>query len=228
MENRNQQSSSKNRAKANRYLYIAAAAVLCVGAILTGVLLTLQGRETPEVPSDLPSSTVPDDTTVTPPDDTDVSKILPTFVAPAVGLVTQSHDLDTLVFSKTYDLWRVHRGIDISCEAGAAVMAAADGTVAEILDDPFLGKTVRITHNGGGETVYANLGAELAEGLAVGKPVLCGQVIGCVGESAASEIAEEPHLHFEMTVAGKSVDPLSYISAESRAASLSQDTAYEG
>lgn len=226
MENKNQQQSKKNRSKANRYLYIAAAAVLCLGAILTGVLLSVRNRETSVNPDNVPAVTTPDDDPKEP--DIDVTKILPEFVAPAVGLVTQSHDLDVLVFSKTENLWRVHRGIDISCKAGAAVMAAADGKVSEILDDPFFGKTVKITHNGEGVTIYSNLAAELAEGLEVGKEVKCGQVIGCVGETASREIAEEPHLHFEMTVAGKSVDPMTYISAESRAASLTKDTAYEG
>ena len=226
MENKNQQQSKKNRSKANRYLYIAAAAVLCLGAILTGVLLSVRNRETPVNPDNVPAVTTPYDDPKEP--DIDVTKILPEFVAPAVGLVTQSHDLDVLVFSKTENLWRVHRGIDISCKAGAAVMAAADGKVSEILDDPFFGKTVKITHNGEGVTIYSNLAAELAEGLEVGKEVKCGQVIGCVGETASREIAEEPHLHFEMTVAGKSVDPMTYISAESRAASLTKDTAYEG
>ena len=124
MENKNQQQSKKNRSKANRYLYIAAAAVLCLGAILTGVLLSVRNRETPVNPDNVPAVTTPDDDPKEP--DIDVTKILPEFVAPAVGLVTQSHDLDVLVFSKTENLWRVHRGIDISCKAGAAVMAAAD------------------------------------------------------------------------------------------------------
>ena len=141
MENKNQQQSKKNRSKANRYLYIAAAAVLCLGAILTGVLLSVRNRETPVNPDNVPAVTTPDDDPKEP--DIDVTKILPEFVAPAVGLVTQSHDLDVLVFSKTENLWRVHRGIDISCKAGAAVMAAADGKVSEILDDPFFGKTVK-------------------------------------------------------------------------------------
>ena len=43
MENKNQQQSKKNRSKANRYLYIAAAAVLCLGAILTGVVVSVSG-----------------------------------------------------------------------------------------------------------------------------------------------------------------------------------------
>ena len=152
MENKNQQQSKKNRSKANRYLYIAAAAVMCLGAILTGVLLSVRNRETPVNPDNVPAVTTPDDDPKEP--DIDVTKILPEFVAPAVGLVTQSHDLDVLVFSKTENLWRVHRGIDISCKAGAAVMAAADGKVSEILDDPFFGKTVKITHNGEGVTIY--------------------------------------------------------------------------
>lgn len=224
MENKNQQKNNKNRVKANRILYIAAAAVLCVGAVLTGVFLSLRNNDA-TVPDDVPVGNLPDE-----PNDPviDTSAILPEFVAPAVGLVTKGHDLDTLVFSKTDDVWRVHRGIDISCAMGAEVMAAADGTVSEILDDPFLGKTVKISHNGQGVTIYSNLAGELAEGIEVGAAVKCGQVIGCVGESAISEIADEPHLHFEMTVAGASVDPMDYLSAESRAASLTQDTAYEG
>ena len=38
-------------------------------------------------------------------------------------------------------------------------------------------------------------------------------MLGAVGESALIEIAEEPHLHFALRVAGESVNPLDYISA---------------
>lgn len=226
MENKNQPKKEKNRVKANRILFVTAAAVLCLGAILTGVLLSLQQDDILPV-GDVPAASVPNDQDNEPPV-VDTSAILPEFVSPAVGLVTKRHDLDTLVFSQTNDDWRVHRGIDISTALGASVMAAADGTVTEILDDPLLGKTVKISHNGEGVTVYANLSAELAEGITVGASVTCGQVIGCVGETAISEMADEPHLHFEMTVAGVSVDPMDYISESSKAASLSADTAYEG
>lgn len=226
MENKNQPKKEKNRVKANRILFVTAAAVLCLGAILTGVLLSL--RQDDILPADdVPAVSVPNDQGSEPPV-VDTSSILPEFVSPAVGLVTKRHDLDTLVFSQTNDDWRVHRGIDISTALGASVMAAADGTVTEILDDPLLGKTVKISHNGEGVTVYANLSAELAEDITVGASVTCGQVIGCVGETAISEMADEPHLHFEMTVAGVSVDPMDYISESSKAASLSADTAYEG
>ena len=47
----------------------------------------------------------------------------------------------------------------------------------------------------------------------MGDTVKSGEVLGAVGESALIEIAEEPHLHFALSVAGKSVNPLDYISA---------------
>ena len=59
-----------------------------------------------------------------------------------------------------------------------------------------------------------------------GVEVMKGQLLGYVGDTAMLEIAEEPHLHMEMTVAGLQVDPLDYFS-EAVIATLSQDTAYE-
>jgi murein DD-endopeptidase MepM/ murein hydrolase activator NlpD len=54
----------------------------------------------------------------------------------------------------------------------------------------------------------------LAEGIKAGASVKSGQAIGTVGETAISELADEPHLHFEMTVGGLSVDPLEYFSEQ--------------
>ena len=75
-------------------------------------------------------------------------------------------------------------------------------------------------------THYKNLDADLAESIKVGHVVKCGEVIGVVGDSAMVEIAEEPHLHFEVSVAGRSVDPLEYLD-ESALVSLSQNVNYE-
>ena len=57
---------------------------------------------------------------------------------------------------------------------------------------------------------YKNLDPVIASGIAVGTNVTQGQLIASVGESAMVEIADEPHLHFEMTVADLMVDPLEY------------------
>ena len=109
------------------------------------------------------------------------------------------------------DSYRTHDGIDICAGAGEGVMAAADGIVTEVYAHPMMGTTVVIRHDGDAESVYQNLAEDVA--VSVGDTVKSGEVLGAVGESALIEIAEEPHLHFALRVAGKSVNPLDYISA---------------
>jgi murein DD-endopeptidase MepM/ murein hydrolase activator NlpD len=82
-----------------------------------------------------------------------------------------------------------------------------------------LGKTVEITHNETHKSLYSNLD-NLSVSLNVGDEVEAGAVIGKIGDSSVSELAEEPHLHFEMMVNGESVNPLDYITEESKSASL--------
>ena len=59
-----------------------------------------------------------------------------------------------------------------------------------------------------------------------GMTVRQGQLLGTVGDTAMVEIADEPHLHMEMTVKGLQVDPLDYFSA-AVIATLAEDTAFE-
>ena len=84
-----------------------------------------------------------------------------------------------------------------------------------------LGNTVEITHEGGIVSRYSNLSETSLP--TVGTKVDSGAKIGCVGDSAISELADEAHLHFEMLVSGVSVNPLDYISEESKSASLGID-----
>ena len=141
-----------------------------------------------------------------------------TFIAPISGTVVKSHSTTVPVYSETLEEWRIHTGIDISCDEGASVFAACDGTVSAVRSDPLLGKTIEITHEGGIKTVYSNLAAD---GLvAVGKEVRAGEKIATVGDTSISELADEAHLHFAMYVNGVSVDPLDYIAPLSKESSL--------
>jgi murein DD-endopeptidase MepM/ murein hydrolase activator NlpD len=136
-----------------------------------------------------------------------------------VGTVIKSHSATTPVFSTTLEEWRIHTGIDISCDDGAEVCAAEAGVVSRIFNHPMLGKTVEITHNETHKSLYSNLD-NLSVSLNVGDAVEAGAVIGKIGDSSVSELADEPHLHFEMVVNGESVNPLDYITEESKSASL--------
>ena len=136
-----------------------------------------------------------------------------------VGEVVKGHSIDTPVFSDTLQEWRVHTGIDISADEGTEVRAAADGTVTKVYSDPLLGKTVEITHDGGIVSLYSNLAsADIA--VKEGDAVKSGALLGYVGDTSLSELADEAHLHFAIKVEGVSVNPLDYISEDSKKASL--------
>ena len=172
----------------------------------------------PEV-SDTPSNT----TSQTGP----VSKPVPTFSLPVSGKLYKYHDAETQVFSNTMNDYRIHLGVDIATAEGAPVYAAAEGSVSKIWSDPLMGYCIAITHSGDAVTVYKNLAKDLPLGISEGAKVNAGQQIASVGESAMVEVADEPHLHFEMTVGGLQVDPLEYFSAKDVAA-LESDENYGG
>lgn len=225
---------NSNAMRANRLLYMIVVAVLCLTALIIGITAALNRSGEKKKPSDTtPSTTAPISVTspITTPapvnPEQPVPETPPTLIAPTAGAVTAVHDLTVPVFSDTMQDWRVHRGIDISAAVGAPVCAAADGTVQRVWRDPMMGYSVSVTHTGGMTTIYQNLSENYAEGIAVGAAVKAGDALGTIGDSSISELAEEPHLHFIVELDGKCVDPLSYISEESRAASLVADTAYE-
>ena len=141
------------------------------------------------------------------------------FVAPVSGSIMKSHSVDTPVFSQTLGDWRVHTGIDISAELGADVLAVAGGEVTAVRSDHFFGKTVEITHDGGIVSVYSNLSNDGIT-VKVGDKVKSGEKIGAVGDTSLTELADESHLHFEILVSGASVNPLDYISDESKKTEL--------
>lgn len=132
-----------------------------------------------------------------------------TFVMPVDGEIIRGYAEDSLVYSETLQEWIVHQAIDIKANSRDVVKASAEGTVSAIKSDPRYGLTVIIEHDGGFKTVYSNL--LTAEFVVEGEQVKQGQTLGTVGSSATFEIADEPHLHFEMLKDSVYVDPTIYI-----------------
>ena len=131
------------------------------------------------------------------------------FIMPVEGEIVRGFAKESLVFSKTLQEWIVHQAIDIKANSRDVVKSVAEGTVTAIKNDPRYGLTVIIEHDGGSKTVYSNL--LTAEFVVEGEKVKQGQTIGTVGSSATFEIADEPHLHFEMLKDSEYVDPSIYI-----------------
>lgn len=133
----------------------------------------------------------------------------PVFTKPVEGEISVNFAKDNLVYSETLQEWVTHNGIDINAEKTTVVKASADGTVKAIKNDPRYGITVILQHQNGYETVYSNL--LTAEFVKEGENVTTGQTLGTVGNTATFEIAQEPHLHFEILKDGENVDPNLYI-----------------
>jgi len=131
------------------------------------------------------------------------------FIWPLSGNIATEYSVDELVYNKTMMAWRTHAGLDIEASIGTKVMAAADGTVADVRDDDMYGTTVVIDHGAGLMSVYSNLAR--VPTVKPGDTVALGAVIGAVGDTAIGEAGEVAHLHFAMSLDGDSVDPGEYL-----------------
>jgi len=104
---------------------------------------------------------------------------------------------------------RAHQGIDFAAAYGAPVRAVGDGTVTYAGRMGGYGNLVEIRHAGNRSSRYAHLSG-FGDGIHVGARVEQGQTIGFVG---ASGLATAPHLHYELRVGGRAVNPRSQLAA---------------
>ena len=131
------------------------------------------------------------------------------FQKPVEGEIVREFAQENLVYSETLEEWVTHNGIDIKADKTTVVKAAEAGVVKSIKNDPRYGLTIVIEHDDVYQTVYSNL--LTSEFVVEGETVEKGQSIGTVGNSAVFEIADEPHLHFEILKDAIAVDPAIYI-----------------
>lgn len=131
------------------------------------------------------------------------------FEKPVDGEIVKEYAKDNLVYSNTLQEWTTHLGIDIKADKTTVVKAAEAGTVKTIKNDPRYGLTIVIEHENGYQTIYSNLLS--SEFVVEGEKVEKGQSIGTVGNTAAFEIADEAHLHFEVLKDSIQVDPNIYL-----------------
>lgn len=131
------------------------------------------------------------------------------FMKPVEGEIIKEFAIDNLVYSATLQEWIVHKGIDIKAPRTTVVKSAEEGTVKAIKNDPRYGLTIIIEHSDGFKTVYSNL--LTTEFVKEGETVSKGQSLGTIGNSAAFEIADEPHLHFELLKNEETQDPKLYL-----------------
>lgn len=131
------------------------------------------------------------------------------FEMPVEGEIIKNFATDTLVYSETLKEWTTHTGIDIKAEKTVVIKSAESGVVKKIKNDPRYGLTIIIEHDNGYKTVYSNLLS--SEFVVEGEKVEKGQSIGTVGNTAAFESVDEPHLHFEIIKDSVFLNPTEYL-----------------
>ena len=99
---------------------------------------------------------------------------------------------------------KMHTGVDWAAPTGTPIYAAGNGVIEKDGWESGYGKYIRIRHTNGYETAYGHMTA-YARGIHEDEHVRQGQVIGFVGSTGLSTGA---HLHFEILVNGRFVDPM--------------------
>lgn len=99
---------------------------------------------------------------------------------------------------------KMHSGVDFAAPTGTPIYAAGDGVITYRGTRGGYGKYIRIRHAGGYSSAYAHM-SRYRKGYTQGRRVKQGDVIGYVGSTGRST---GPHLHYEILVRGRKVNPL--------------------
>lgn len=126
-------------------------------------------------------------------------------IKPAEGEVIREFGFN---YSKTFNDYRFHDGIDIGVAAGSEVVAAGPGKVVNVTHTDMEKYTVVINHGSYLETIYKHVGEiEVQKGDTVKE----GQKIGIITEPGLWDEDTGPHLHFSITYRGNKVNPEKYL-----------------
>ena len=119
---------------------------------------------------------------------------------------------------------RSHKGVDLSAPTGTPIYATADGYVSKAEWFSSYGKYVSIEHGANLQTRFAHMSRIAVD---AGTRVKKGQLIGYVGSTGRST---GPHLHYEVRIDGKAVNPVPYMveSEAQRAFALATGTGGQG
>lgn len=100
---------------------------------------------------------------------------------------------------------KAHKGVDFAAARGTPIMAAGDGVIERAGPYGTFGNYVRIRHAQGYKTAYAHMNS-IRKGVRAGARVRQGDIIGTVGSTGRST---GPHLHYEVHLNNKAVNPQS-------------------
>lgn len=125
------------------------------------------------------------------------------------GKIKKEYSEDA-VYNQTMRDYRAHTGVDFEAENGENVTAMSDGTVDRIYTDDMYGNVIKVTNGnfsvyycGVSDTMYCTEGAQVSRGDVIGKV-----------DTMPCEKDDGEHLHVEVKVGDKTIDPLAVISSD--------------
>ncbi len=220
------------------YWVLAACMIAVCGAVVTTVVGTLP-KDVPE-PSQsttkglaatttsvvqqvvIPATNIPDDRTTTTTlstTTTTAGKTQALFVLPASNRVLRPYS-ETHQYSETLGEWCTHNGVDFAADKNQLVKAVADGIIKVITKDTLWGDVIEIDH---GNKRFSRYCGVAPQGVKVGDAVKAGNTIGKV-TSVPSEMKDASHVHLEILVNGKYLDPLTLLQGETVTVTTSATT----
>ncbi len=128
---------------------------------------------------------------------------------PIKGKVLREYAEAELIWQEGMGYWSTHDGIDIETFYGEVVRAVFAGKVKAVYKDKLLGNVIEIERRDGMRAKYCGLAT--LEIVKVGDNVEPGQAISAAGNSAYMEQVDGVHLHFELFINGKHVNPREYL-----------------
>jgi len=220
MKKINFSNSKVSKVLSGKGFYIA----LCFSLVAVGAAGFVAYNQTVDNLSKTPSISIPDtnsktdwdfnavekiQTDVSKEDSSEVETAAQPMIMPLNGEVQNPFSNGELVKSATTGFWKTHDGVDIKGDLGTQVKSMTGGTVTKIAQDAIMGAYVVIDHGNGLVGYYCNLNTVLP--VKEGDKVSAGTIIGAIGDTAESEMAEPSHLHFGLKLNGAWVDPISTI-----------------
>ncbi|GAB2186994.1 M23 family metallopeptidase [Roseibium sp. LAB1] len=118
---------------------------------------------------------------------------------------------------------KMHRGVDWSAPRGTPIMAAGNGTIVKAGWSSGYGRRIELQHTNGYTTTYNHMSG-FGSGIHEGSKVTQGQIIGYVGSTGLST---GPHLHYEVLVNGRYMDPMRIKLPKGRTLDGEMRTAFE-
>lgn len=127
---------------------------------------------------------------------------------PVNGNILLDYSMDQSTYFPTLDQYKLSSAISVGAVEGAPVVAAVNGTVYSVKQDPQTGTTLTMELGNGYQAIYGQL-TDLA--VSEGETVQKGTIIGYIAQPTKYYSTEGANLYFAMKKDGEPIDPIAYL-----------------